>query len=353
MTDSLPPGLSDGERALLRQAAVSLLPMTPADLIGACGQGDESQVDRLVDSALLSRTDDGEVIVPDSVAEALRSDDDPERHRRAIDMRFTRFEENRGTLADLVEIARHHVALFDTGAMADFALDVADRLGDESAATFLSEVVAWVPETDRDYLNLGERLAEALVATGELDAALARYELVREAARRIAEADPADTQAQRDLSRSHDYLGDLAMHRGDAVTAEAAFRESMAIRQRLSTTDPDVQRELGISYGRLGDLAIDVGDLDAAESSHRSALAIAERLAAADPADAQAQVDLSLCLLGVGEVAMERLDLSTAEKSYRDGLAIAERLLAADPTDVQAQEAVELLRERVRGFTDG
>lgn len=355
MTGSLPPGLPEPERDLLLQAAVSLIPMTPDDLIGAAGQGDVSQVDRLVDRALLSRTADGEVLVPAATAEALRDNqgaEGAERHRRAIEMRLDRFEKGHGTLADLVEIARHHVVLNDTATMAGFAMDVADRLGDESVAAFLSEIIGWVPETGYAYLNLGERLAEALVATGELDAALARYELLRRAAQRLADDDPADAAAQRDVGDFHNRVGDVAMLRRDPVTAEAAYREGLAVAQRLAAADPAFRRELGISYTKLGDLALEAGDLTAAETAHREALAITERLAAADPGDAQAQVDLSLCLLGVGDVAMERLDLPTAEKAYRDGLAIAERLTGADPSDVQAQEAADLLRDRVRGFTD-
>ncbi|WP_127501774.1 tetratricopeptide repeat protein [Actinoplanes solisilvae] len=406
--NSLLAGLSETGRALLLQAAVSQLPMTSDDLLTATGQGDAAQVERLVDAGLLRLDDEGELAAPAPVIEELlpyQGEEVSARHHRAIDMRFSRFEKARGTLEDLVEIARHHVVLNLTEKMVDYALDVADRLEGERVTAFLSEVVGWVPETDRGYLDLSDRLGDALVATGDLDAARARYELALQAAqrsvdadpsdttalrdlaafhnrvgnmaqlrhdhptaeasyraglaiaRRLVEADPSDTPTQQDLCISLDHVGDELMVEGDTAAAEAVYRESFDIRRRLAEADPGVERDLGISYSKLGDLAIEIGDLDSAESAHREALAITRRRAAAEPAVEQAQVDLSLCLLGIGDLEMERLDLSAAETAFRDGLAIAEqvagRIADDDVAAFDARDALLLLRDRMRGFTDG
>jgi hypothetical protein len=51
-------------------------------------------------------------------------------------------------------------------------------------------------------------------------------------------------------------------------------------------------RDLSISHNRLGDLAAAVGDTPTADQHYRAQLAIAERLATTDPANAQYQRDL-------------------------------------------------------------
>ncbi len=53
------------------------------------------------------------------------------------------------------------------------------------------------------------------------------------------------------------------------------------------------QRDLSVSHERLGDVAVAAGDLAAARAAYQAGLDIAVRLAAADPANAQWQRDLA------------------------------------------------------------
>jgi hypothetical protein len=58
---------------------------------------------------------------------------------------------------------------------------------------------------------------------------------------------------QRDLSISHNKLGNLAVARGDTTTAEQHFRTGLDIRERLAAADPgnaEYQRDLSISERR-------------------------------------------------------------------------------------------------------
>jgi hypothetical protein len=90
-------------------------------------------------------------------------------------------------------------------------------------------------------------------------------------------------------------VGDLARATGDTPTADQHYRASLAIRERLATTDPTnagYQRDLSISHNRLGDLAVAAGDTPTADQHYRASLAIAERLAATDPTNAEYQRDL-------------------------------------------------------------
>jgi hypothetical protein len=72
--------------------------------------------------------------------------------------------------------------------------------------------------------------------------------------------------------------------------------DGLAIAERLAAADPanaQTQRDLSVSYNKLGDVMSAVGNLAEAERLFRDGLATAERLAAADPANAQTQRDLS------------------------------------------------------------
>jgi hypothetical protein len=76
----------------------------------------------------------------------------------------------------------------------------------------------------------------------------------------------------------------------------------------------------------LGDIRRQRGNLDAALASYRDSLAIADRLATSDPGNAGWQRDLSVSYNKVGDVQVAQGDLAGALKSYRDSLAIADRL---------------------------
>jgi Flp pilus assembly protein TadD len=75
---------------------------------------------------------------------------------------------------------------------------------------------------------------------------------------RLAEADPRDAQAQRDLSVSYERLGDVALQAADLATAREFHEKRLEISRRLAEAAPrdaQAQRELAISYYRLGLIA--------------------------------------------------------------------------------------------------
>lgn len=96
------------------------------------------------------------------------------------------------------------------------------------------------------------------------------------------------------------------------------------------------QRDLSISHERMGDFLQAQGDLSGALAEHRAALAISERLAAMDSSSTVQQHELWLSRLKVGSVLRAQGDLSGALTEYRAALAIAERL-AAEPFSTRGQ----------------
>jgi hypothetical protein len=72
-----------------------------------------------------------------------------------------------------------------------------------------------------------------------------------------AARDPANTEWQRDLSVSHNKIGDVLVAQGDGAGALAAYRKSLAIGEALAQRDPantQWQVDVAVSCAKLGGL---------------------------------------------------------------------------------------------------
>jgi len=131
------------------------------------------------------------------------------------------------------------------------------------------------------------------VAQGEGAAALAEYRLGMAIAARLAAADPANAKWQRDLSISHNKIGDVLRAQGEGAAALAEYRLGMAIAARLAAADPANaawQRDLIVACVKLAEAAP-----EEARAWLTRALAIARDLAASGrlaPVDAWIPGDL-------------------------------------------------------------
>ena len=193
-------------------------------------------------------------------------------------------------------------------------------------------------------------VGDVLVAQGKLDEALKAYRDGLAIGERLAAADRSNTQWQRDLSVSYDKVGDVLVAQGKLDEALKAYRDSLAIAERLAAADrsnTQWQRDLSVSYNKVGDVLVAQGKLDEALKAYRDGLAIAERLAAADRSNTQWQRDLSVSYDKVGDVLVAQGKLDEALKAYRDGLAIAERLAAADRSNTLWQRDLSVSYDKV------
>ncbi len=76
--------------------------------------------------------------------------------------------------------------------------------------------------------------------------------------RRWPTAIPANIQWQRDLSVSHNKIGDVLRDQGDGPAALVAYRKDLGIAEALAVRDPDNalwQTDVAASCARLGALA--------------------------------------------------------------------------------------------------
>jgi tetratricopeptide (TPR) repeat protein len=121
----------------------------------------------------------------------------------------------------------------------------------------------------------------------------------------LAGRDLANTEWQRDLSVSHERIGDVLVALGDGPGALLAYRKGLEIAEALAGRDPanaQWQRDLSVSHDRIGDVLVAQGDGAGALLAYRKDLEIAEALAGRDSANALWQTDLAVSCLKLGGV---------------------------------------------------
>ena len=367
LLDGLRDLLTGSQEGVLRQVAVCRAPMTLDDLDvaltvpdadGGAGPGRAqlaADVTRLADLTLLGAGDDGDDIVMHPWTAELVTRNTPgdlaAEHERALAMRFGRFEQRRGSYADLVDIPRHLAALSRYDDAARIATQAEQTLpGTVAAAAYLAEVRPLIPPAERAWIIVADLEVQAMLRAGDLRAATRQLQAIHAQVQAHAAADPANTEWQRDLSIGHDQLGDVARTAGDLAAATAAYQAALDIRTRLAAADPantEWQRDLSISHNRLGDVARTAGDLAAATAAYQASLDMTTRLAAADPANTEWQRDLSISHNRLGDVARMAGDLAAATAAYQADLDIATRLAAADPVNTEWQRDLSVSHERL------
>ena len=188
----------------------------------------------------------------------------------------------------------------------------------------------------RDLSVSHDKIGDVLVAQGDGAGALAAFRRGLEIAEDLAARDPANTEWQRDLSVSHNKIGEVLVVQGDGAGALAAFRRGLEIAEELVACDPantGWQRDLSVSHDRIGDVLVAQGDGAGALAAFRRSLEIAEELVARDPANTGWQRDLSVSHDRIGDVLVAQGDGAGALTAFRRSLEIREELVARDPAN--------------------
>jgi tetratricopeptide (TPR) repeat protein len=132
----------------------------------------------------------------------------------------------------------------------------------------------------------------AFAMSHSVSAALAAFQ-------RAAAYEPDDTW-------THFFIGDLHLRLGDLNTAMRSCRRGLAraaARLRAIADDSDAQRDLSVSHDKIGGVLVAQGDGPEALAAYRKGLAIAEALAGRDPANTQWQTDVVVLCAKLGTLA--------------------------------------------------
>jgi tetratricopeptide (TPR) repeat protein len=260
---------SEGIDEVLLQAATSNLPVTPAGLTRmlAGDTGDEKHaerdLERLADLSLVHRFPDGSGWVHRWTAEGLaRLDGAAHRERcvRAGRYRHWRALNESRRIKDLIEAVRNFLA----GEGFDAAVDTARICFDAyrswqqsiGIATLASEILETLPETHPSFGFVADQEAISHLALGGTESAFRRYEKLLERHKHLAKAEPERADYQRDLSVSHERMGNLYSALGQGEKARESYQSALGIRERLSHSEPeraDYQRDLATSLWLVGE----------------------------------------------------------------------------------------------------
>ena len=178
-------------------------------------------------------------------------------------------------------------------------------------------------ETARAYLRVGD-IHEML---GEQAAAEQAYDGGRTILTDLRSEFPDDVGYRQDLAVCLNNLGGLFKDAGRTPEAEQAFRDALALRQRLVDDGggADDRRELASVGSNLGVLLLDWGRYAEAETLLRQSLRLREELAAASSGPAarldmaRGQDNLGLLLAAVGRG-------DEAEQAFRKAIDVLQRL---------------------------
>ena len=308
LLDELLALLTPRQTAIARQVAVCYGAMSVDDLSFALNGEDQppdldlrglrADVDHLTDLTLLTPGPDvGMHPWTSGLIARTATADTTVLHERALAMRYRRFQQGRALYDDLIDIPRHLAALGRFDEVASDASDTVRRFltGTLAICAYLAEIRLLVPQEEDAWGVITDLEINALTDAGNLPAAaLLAHALLQEDLRRT-DADPGNAGWQRDLSVSHNKVGDLAVAAGDLPAARDAYTAALAIAQRLADADPGNagwQRDLSVSHEKIGDVGMSAGDIAAARSAYEASLTISTRLAALDPSNAQWRNDL-------------------------------------------------------------
>jgi tetratricopeptide (TPR) repeat protein len=361
LLDSLLDLLDPRQRDLLDQTAICRMPSPPADMAlsltssldAVFAAGLSADLQRLRNLTLLTPTADAAVQpwLAGLLRDRIRPAELAERHERAEAMHLRRLSAGRGSFDDLVDLPYHLSGQHRFDEAAGMAVQATELIpGALQRLAYLAEVEPALPPTERAWISVADEILQNLLTLGDLHAATSQARNVHRHIETRAQADPTNTGWQRDLSVSHNRMGDLARAAGDLDGARSAYQEAMTIRARLAASDPtntDWQRDLSISHNKMGDLARVAGDLDGARSAYQEAMAITARLAASDPTNTDWQRDLSISHNRMGDLAREAGDLDGARTAYQEAMAITARLAASDPTNTDWQRDLSISHNRM------
>ncbi|MFI5381228.1 MAG: protein kinase [Tepidisphaerales bacterium] len=215
------------------------------------------------------------------------------------------------------------------------ALEYLSRLRTQAGddRQLLHEVVA-------AYLKVGDVQAKPNFPNlGDTSGALESYRDALALARKLADADPHDVEAQGDLGAVYERIANLLAVSHNMEGALENARQSLAIARNLAK-DPlnfAAQRNLAMSLGRFGSLLAFSGNVNGALESLRQALAIFQKLADDAPTSALAQRDLWVCDDKISEMLAASGNKQGALEGFRKILAKRQELVTANPLDAQAR----------------
>jgi tetratricopeptide (TPR) repeat protein len=179
-------------------------------------------------------------------------------------------------------------------------------------------------------------LADAALAQGDLDAALAVLTNGLAFVQERAAADPADLAWRKRLAVLHQGLGRLHLNQGRVAEADKHYRESITLWRELAGAPsplPGAQRELALALRRLGDLETRGPGAEAALALYEEAVSLLERLPAAVGSEGSRLGDMGLTYDHRADAFAKLGRNGEALDSYGKGATLFDKAASADAAE--------------------
>jgi len=223
---------------------------------------------------------------------------------------------------------------------------IAKRIGNYSLALQAARSLQKQLDPEKDTWWLAAAFfdeGDALKALGQNQMAMAKYQQTQALFRQLTTLDPSHTEWQRDLSVSHNKVGEMYQKTGDNESALKAYEDGLAIAKKLSELDPshtEWQRDLSVSLEKTGDVYLETGNKSLALKSYQEMLEVSKKLAELDPNVVEWQTDLVVIYLKLSQIQKDQQQVL-----LRDALAILQDLHEQKRLDAEKQEWIPLLQQ--------
>jgi len=206
------------------------------------------------------------------------------------------------------------------------------------------------PELRGGVARAMRELATTLLIQGDIATALEAAEHSRDIMNGLVADDATNDQWQRELSLSHNRVGEVLSKANRRVEALNAFRAAFDIRKRLADGVPknaEFQRDLAVSYERIGDELLMTGEIEEALESYQNALDIRTLLGLEDPENGEWKRDLSVSHEKIGDVHFRIREFDAAKQAYKASLVIRQSLAARDEVNAEIQRDIAVSHAKI------
>jgi tetratricopeptide (TPR) repeat protein/predicted Ser/Thr protein kinase len=212
------------------------------------------------------------------------------------------------------------------------ALPILQKLADANPADI---------EYQRDLAQSYNSIGFVLDAIGKTDEGLKTLDSALLIRQKLADANPTDTDLQLAVVSAHQNIGLILIGKRKPAAALKTDMAQLAILQKLADADPTdrhIQTALANCYQSIGLNLKFTGKLSEALDAHRSAEVILRKVADAEPTVNKHQSHLARCQVDIGILLRDMGNTAEAMKVHESALAISQKLADANPTVTDYQD---------------
>jgi len=234
---------------------------------------------------------------------------------------------------DLSELARIHSE--EAELLLELGQHVQALAVQEGVVATLREIKTPSPETRRALATaLARRGDMKLAATRDLPQARADYLLARSMLSELLAEDGARADVKRDLSLSHERVGDALLQARDIAGAREAYAACLTLRRELvarSRDNVEWRRDLSVALERVADVHALQGRHGDARAAFDEALALRQAAFDGQPNDLVATRDLAVLWIRIGKARADASGrLVDIDAAYGQAIALLTPLVESD-----------------------